>query len=43
MRFGFMPLYINEDEVIRAADILGDILDSGQWDDPRFHTRSRVT
>ncbi len=43
MRFGFTPLYLGEADVIRAADILGDILDSGEWDDPRFHARSRVT
>ncbi len=43
IRFGFTPLYLGEADVIRAADILGDILDSGEWDDPRFHARSRVT
>lgn len=43
MRFGFTPLYLSETEVLRAADTLGDILDSGEWDDPRFHARLRVT
>ncbi|MEO6534584.1 MAG: kynureninase [Sphingomicrobium sp.] len=43
MRFGFAPLYNSHDDVIRAADILGDILDSASWDDPRFHAKARVT
>jgi kynureninase len=43
MRFGFAPLYNDETEAIRAADTLGDILDSGEWDEPRFHERGKVT
>ncbi|MBV1866708.1 MAG: kynureninase [Marinosulfonomonas sp.] len=43
MRFGFTPLYIGEDEVIGAARILADILESGAWDRPEFHARSAVT
>ncbi|MEO6225093.1 MAG: kynureninase [Sphingomicrobium sp.] len=43
MRFGFAPLYIQFAEVARAAHILGDILSSGEWDQPRFHARSKVT
>jgi len=43
MRFGFAPLYNSEDEVRRAAAILGDIIASGEWDQPRFHARARVT
>jgi hypothetical protein len=29
--------------VVRAADILGDILASREWDQPRFHARAKVT
>lgn len=43
LRFGFTPLYLNEDEVVRAVDILADILASGEWDQPRFHQRANVT
>ncbi|MBA3670005.1 MAG: kynureninase [Sphingomonas sp.] len=43
LRFGFAPLYNDEDEVIRAAHILGDIIRTGEWDSPRFHERGRVT
>ncbi len=43
MRFGFAPLYNRYEEVWRAAEILGDILDRHEWDQPRFHQRARVT
>ena len=43
MRFGFTPLYTRYADVVRAAEILGDILDSGEWDQPRFHERAKVT
>ncbi len=43
IRFGFAPLYNRYEEVWRAADAFADILDSGAWDQPRFHQRARVT
>lgn len=43
MRFGFTPLYIDESDVIAAAEILQDVLETESWRDPRFQTRSRVT
>ena len=43
MRFGFAPLYNSFAEVVRAAEILAEILQSGEWDQPRFHERSKVT
>jgi len=43
MRFGFTPLYIDEDDVLGAVEILVDILDNRLWDTPEFQTRSRVT
>ncbi|KTT73696.1 kynureninase [Sphingomonas endophytica] len=43
LRFGFTPLYLSEDEVVRAADILADILATGEWDQPQFHARANVT
>ena len=43
MRFGFAPLYNSAEEVIRAAAILGEILDTRAWDEPRHHMRRKVT
>ena len=43
MRFGFTPLYNSFAEMVRAAEILADILESREWDQPRFKTRAKVT
>jgi kynureninase len=43
MRFGFAPLYNSFAEMVRAPQILGEILESGEWDQPRFHERAKVT
>ena len=43
MRFGFAPLYNSYSEVVRAAEILAEILASREWDQPRFRERSKVT
>lgn len=43
MRFGFTPLYIDDDDVIGAVDVLADILDNRLWDKPEHHQKSRVT
>ena len=43
MRFGFTPLYTTYEEVVLAAEILGEILASREWDQPRFRTRAKVT
>ena len=43
MRFGFAPLYNRFAEVARAAQVLGEILRSGEWDQPRFKERAKVT
>ena len=43
MRFGFSPLYNSHAEMVRAAETLSDILGSGEWDQPRFRTRAKVT
>lgn len=43
IRFGFAPLYNGFVDVVRAAAILGDMMASGEWDQPRFHARARVT
>ncbi|MBV8908281.1 MAG: kynureninase [Sphingomonas sp.] len=43
MRFGFAPLYNTHAEMVRAAEILSDILATRDWDQPRFKTRAKVT
>jgi kynureninase len=43
MRFGFTPLYNSYVDMVRAAEILADILSSREWDQPRFKTRAKVT
>ncbi len=43
MRFGFAPLYNRFEDAWRAADTLADTLATRAWDQPRFHTRAKVT
>jgi kynureninase len=43
MRFGFTPLYTRYADVVRAAEILRQILHHREWDQPRFHARAKVT
>ncbi|MDU8944122.1 kynureninase [Ovoidimarina sediminis] len=43
MRFGFTPLYIDEADVIAAAEILQDVLDTKAWSAPKYQIRARVT
>jgi kynureninase len=43
MRFGFAPLYNRFEDVWRAAEILADVLERREWDQPRFRERGRVT
>jgi kynureninase len=43
MRFGFAPLYNRHAEMVRAAEILADILATREWDQHRFKQRSKVT
>jgi kynureninase len=43
MRFGFAPLYNSFTDIRRAAEVLGEILETREWDQPRFHERAKVT
>mgnify|MGYP006271638893 FL=1 len=43
MRFGFTPLYVSEDDVLRAAGILQQIIVDRLWDRPDYRERQRVT
>lgn len=43
MRFGFTPLYLDEQDVRRAVAILADIMANKTWDAPEFKKRAAVT
>ncbi|MBB3475073.1 kynureninase [Sphingomonas sp. BK345] len=43
LRFGFTPLYLSEEEVVRAVDTLAAILATDAWDRPEHHARAAVT
>lgn len=43
MRFGFTPLYTGFADIWHAVDRLRQVLDSGEWQDPRFSHRQAVT
>lgn len=43
MRFGFTPLYLSRADVIRAAEILEQVIRDRLWDRPEYLTRQRVT
>lgn len=43
MRFGFTPLYLDEGDVIRAAEILEEVIKTRAYEAPEYQTWSRVT
>lgn len=43
LRFGFTPLYLDDADVIAAADILGQIMADDLWDRPEYHRKHAVT
>jgi len=43
MRFGFTPLYLNEDDIDAAVKILGRVINDRLWDTPEFKARKAVT
>ncbi|MCC5975732.1 MAG: kynureninase, partial [Rubellimicrobium sp.] len=43
MRFGFTPLFIDEDDVDRATAILARVMRDRLWDDPAHRARAAVT
>ena len=43
LRFGLAPLYVRYVDVWDAVAVLCDVMRSGTWRDPRFHTRRGVT
>lgn len=43
MRFGFTPLYISTEDVLKAVDILETIIKQRTWDQAQFMQRAAVT
>ncbi|WP_277969191.1 kynureninase [Sphingomonas echinoides] len=43
LRFGLTPLYLGYEDVVRAGEILGDILANDTHHDPAFRNRNAVT
>ncbi len=43
LRFGFTPLYTRFADVWDAVDRLTEVMDSGEWREPRFNVRAAVT
>jgi kynureninase len=43
LRFGLTPLYLGFEDVVRAGEILGEILESRAFLDPEFSKRNAVT
>jgi len=43
MRFGFTPLYLDESDVVRAAELVEEVIRDRLWDRPEYLARQRVT
>ena len=43
LRFGFTPLYVGYTDVWNAAEQLCQVMDSGEWHEPRFTQKNAVT
>ena len=43
MRFGFTPLYINENDVLDACEIFSQVMNERLWDRPEYKVKAWVT
>ncbi|RFB81106.1 kynureninase [Methylovirgula sp. 4M-Z18] len=43
LRFGFAPLYLDEDDIRKAVAILRKIISQKIWQDPKYQVRNAVT
>lgn len=43
LRMGFTPLYTRFEDVWRAVEILGEVMDTNAWNDPKYRVRNAVT
>jgi kynureninase len=42
-RFGITPLFIGEDEIDRAVEVIAEVMDGRLWDDAQYRKRAAVT
>jgi len=43
MRFGFTPLYLDDADIVAAAEIIEDVMTYEHWREEKYNVRSRVT
>ena len=43
MRFGITPLYLSEDDIDRAMEIIAEVMTNRLWDDPQYKKHAAVT
>ncbi|KPA21949.1 Kynureninase [Shimia sp. SK013] len=43
MRFGFTPLYLDDADIVAAAEIIEEVMNKELWRDPKYQVKSRVT
>ena len=43
MRFGFAPFYLNEDDIVRAAEIMEEIVSDEIWSEDKYQMKKPVT
>ena len=43
MRFGFAPLYVDENDVLAACDVIAKVMNQRLWDRPNFKRKALVT
>ena len=43
MRFGFTPLYLEQNDIVKAAEVIEMVVNQELWRDAKYQIRSRVT
>lgn len=43
IRFGFTPLYLDEDDMVAAVDVLQTVIDNELWNNPKYLAAKAVT
>ena len=43
LRFGFTPLYLGPDDILRGVDIIAEVIASRCWDNPKYRQKALVT
>ncbi len=43
LRFGIAPLYLDETDIVRAAEVLEEVMGKDIWRESRYQTKGSVT